>query len=84
MRRASALNRNVKNAKVLNVFSALRACRKGGARLELEEVVNDITGYLVPVIHNYGHGKKGICQHWGCCEEVCKIASTVYPIQSNL
>jgi len=41
-------------------------------------------GSRFPVIHNYGHCAKGIAQHWGCAEEVVKLAKQAFYLTPNL
>nr|CAB3236644.1 D-aspartate oxidase-like [Phallusia mammillata] len=62
----------------------IRPGRVGGARLEVEVVkVKESSGNL-PVVHNYGHGYRGIGQHWGCALDVAQIAVQVLGQGSKL
>lgn len=60
--------------------TGVRPARVGGSRLELETIQGN---KAVPVIHNYGHGSKGIMLHWGCAGDVVKMSLDLRP-KSNL
>jgi glycine/D-amino acid oxidase-like deaminating enzyme len=57
----------------------VRPHRRGGVRLEVEELSGDAGGRRKFVIHNYGHGGAGITLSWGCAsivaEHVAKLRS---------
>ncbi|XP_045621013.2 D-aspartate oxidase isoform X1 [Procambarus clarkii] len=63
---------SLKAAVVVQEWVGLRPCRKGGVRLEADQIKVD--SRTVPVVHNYGHGGCGITMFWGCASEVAHIA----------
>jgi len=67
MRRCSAIEKRLANAKVLREFVGLRPGR-AEVRLELERLANGGA-----VIHNYGHGSVGYTLSWGCAEDVVAL-----------
>ena len=68
MRRCSAIEKRLANAKVLQEFVGLRPGRDE-VRLELERRADGGA-----VIHNYGHGSVGYTLSWGCAEDVVALA----------
>ena len=68
LRRCSAIEKRLANAKVLREFVGLRPGR-AEPRLELERLADDSA-----VIHNYGHAAVGYTLSWGCAEEVVALA----------
>ncbi len=67
LRRCSAIEKRLANAKVLREFVGLRPGR-AEVRLELERLANGGA-----VIHNYGHGSVGYTLSWGCAEDVVAL-----------
>lgn len=51
----------------------LRPMRKGGIRVEAEEIYGS-SGRPVKVVHNYGHGGYGYQTSWGAAQEVARLA----------
>lgn len=78
----------LKEAKFLSSGVGIRPARIGGARLEVEmlKVGSNFQkiAKTLPIIHNYGHGPRGIAQHWGCALEVAGLASQVLSSTSKL
>lgn len=68
IRRTSAIESGIANAKVQREFAGLRPGR-AQVRLELEQRPSGQA-----VIHNYGHGSVGYTLSWGCAEAVAAIA----------
>lgn len=58
---------------VVGSWMGIRPRRKGGIRLEIERLNNDI------IIHNYGHGGSGVIMSWGTATEVASLAEEVGP-----
>ncbi|MFI4894456.1 MAG: FAD-dependent oxidoreductase [Phycisphaerales bacterium JB058] len=54
---------------ILRFVCGVRPCRKGGLRLEQDEVAHK------PIVHNYGHGGCGVTLGPGCAEEVVRLVS---------
>lgn len=52
--------------RILRFVSGLRPCRRGGVRIEREDVAGP--GASTLVIHNYGQGGCGVTIGWGCAE----------------
>jgi len=50
---------------VLRYVAGIRPYRRGGFRLESEELLDGRH-----LVHNYGHGGAGVTLSWGCAEEV--------------
>ncbi len=71
IRRTSAIESGIAEAKVRREFAGLRPGR-AHARLELEQRPSGNA-----VIHNYGHGSVGYTLSWGCAEEVTVLALNV-------
>lgn len=71
IRRTSAIESGIAEAKVRRGFTGLRPGRKQ-VRLELERRPSGKA-----VIHNYGHGSVGYTLSWGCAEEVTELALNV-------
>lgn len=69
MRRCSAIEKRLANAKLSREFVGLRPGR-AEVRLELERLANGGA-----VIHNYGHGSVGYTLSWGCAEDVVALAA---------
>ena len=77
LRRAEVGFPSVRQARVRKIDVGIRPARLGGPRIELEKK-------SVPIIHNYGHGSRGIAQHYSCSLKVCKLAEEVLTINSKL
>ena len=60
---------SISDASVIEKWVGIRPLRKGGTRLEKEELPTG-SGLL---IHCYGHGHYGVSLSWGCAEEVGNI-----------
>ena len=73
----------VRQAKVRKVDVGIRPGRIGGPRVELE-MKKIWSEKSIPVIHNYGHGPRGIAQHYGCALKVCQLASSLFKVKSFL
>ena len=83
LRRAEVGYPAVRRAKVRKVDVGIRPGRIGGPRVELE--MKKLSGNkVVPVIHNYGHGPRGIAQHYGCAMKVYKLAFSHFKTKSLL
>nr|XP_002123458.1 D-aspartate oxidase-like [Ciona intestinalis] len=72
LRRCEVFVPDVREAEVVAVDVGIRPARVGGPRVEVDPQLspNDRT----IVIHNYGHGSKGVAQHWGCALKVTALA----------
>nr|XP_039273198.1 D-aspartate oxidase-like [Styela clava] len=86
LRRCCALNPQIRNSEIIGESVGIRPGRYGGPRVELDrQTLRSSRGNdSVPIIHNYGHGAKGILQHWGCALEVVKLAESLTSIKSKL
>ncbi|XP_066942336.1 D-aspartate oxidase [Macrobrachium rosenbergii] len=63
---------SLKNCEVVKEWVGLRPCRKGGIRVDTDEIV--VKDRHIPVVHNYGHGGCGISTFWGCSKEAASLA----------
>ena len=84
LRRSAALCPRIRNWKIIGEGVAIRPGRLGGPRVELEYRKFRGQKKLLPIIHNYGHGGKGILQHWGCAKDVEKLAVEAMDRKSKL
>lgn len=64
--------RGVESLDVVNHWVGLRPCRKGGIRIEKEEVEGP-GGEKVVLVHNYGHGGTGYQSSWGCAMRAAEL-----------
>ncbi|XP_011407418.1 PREDICTED: D-aspartate oxidase-like [Amphimedon queenslandica] len=60
---------SISDASIIEKWVGIRPLRKGGTRLEKEELPHG-SGLLV---HCYGHGHFGVSLSWGCAEEIGNI-----------
>ena len=67
---------DVRQKNVRKIDVGIRPARIGGPRVELE-MLKLSRSKETPVIHNYGHGPRGIAQHYGCASKVCALALQV-------
>lgn len=84
LNRASALDPILKSAIILKVDVGIRPARYGGPRVEVQWFKRGNGKHEIPVIHNYGHGAKGILQHWGTAKEVSRLYNSTFVILSKL
>ncbi|MEM9374281.1 MAG: FAD-dependent oxidoreductase [Planctomycetota bacterium] len=56
---------------VLRFVGGVRPCRRGGLRIEAEQLGSDAGS--VTVVHNYGHGGCGVSIAFGAAEEVVRL-----------
>ncbi|XP_064084998.1 D-aspartate oxidase-like isoform X2 [Macrobrachium nipponense] len=63
---------SLKNCEVVKEWVGLRPCRKGGIRVDTEEIF--VKNRHIPVVHNYGHGGCGVSTFWGCSKEAASLA----------
>ncbi|CAL1527638.1 unnamed protein product [Lymnaea stagnalis] len=73
--RALGLFPQLKGAKVVEEWVGLRPSRKK-IRFE-QEILQDIQGRKLPVLHNYGHGGHGISLGWGSGLHAAKIVKDI-------
>lgn len=59
-----------------------RPWRKGGMRIEVDELTQD--GMRLPVVHAYGAGGRGYELSWGAAEEVCDLVDQSGRLQANV
>eukprot|EP00118_Oscarella_pearsei_P014503 m.124435 g.124435 ORF g.124435 m.124435 type:complete len:282 (+) comp37849_c0_seq9:591-1436(+) len=63
---------SLQKAPIVGEWVGLRPGRKSGPRVQLENFTCGDSS--IQVVHNYGHGGSGLTYHWGCAEEVTKLA----------
>jgi D-amino-acid oxidase len=68
LRRCVALVPELAGAPVVGEKVGLRPARRGGPRVEAEDVPGG------RIVHAYGHGGAGMTLSWGCADEVCALA----------
>ncbi|GMF43851.1 unnamed protein product [Phytophthora fragariaefolia] len=61
----------VRNSKIIGPAAGLRPGRTGGVRLETDLRPTKLGAI---VIHNYAHGGSGHTLHWGCAQDVVRLA----------
>ena len=69
LRRCAALEPELAGARVLGARVGLRPARRGGPRVEAEDLPGGGR-----VVHAYGHGGAGMTLSWGCADEVTTLA----------
>jgi D-amino-acid oxidase len=60
---------DLSDARVLRYVAGLRPFRRGGVRLEREELAGRL------VVHDYGHGGSGVTLSWGCADDVLALVA---------
>ena len=81
LRRAEVAIPAIRQMKVRKIDVGIRPGRIGGPRVELE-LLEVACNAKTPVIHNYGHGPRGIAQHYGCAMKVCRLALSHFGMRS--
>ncbi|XP_071949875.1 D-aspartate oxidase-like [Antedon mediterranea] len=51
--------------------------RPGRPTVRLERETINIDGNIVPIVHNYGHGGRGVSMSWGCAEDAAKLVQDI-------
>ncbi len=62
---------DLSDASILRMVAGIRPCRRGGLRIEAEQLGSDAGGKLV--VHNYGHGGCGVTIGLGTADEVVRL-----------
>ena len=81
LRRCEAFVPSIRRMPIIKVGVGIRPGRYGGHRIELGWVQSS-QGQTIPIIHNYGHGPKGIALHWGSALEALRLFEV--PIKRNV
>ena len=71
LKRCEGFVPDIRQAHIVKVDVGVRPGRLGGHRCEFGWVEDK--GKYVPIIHNYGHGPKGISLHWGSALEALRL-----------
>ncbi|CAK8671238.1 unnamed protein product [Clavelina lepadiformis] len=84
LRQAEAVSPALKAGEIRKVDVGIAPGRIGGPRVEVEFINAKGGNGKTPIIHNYGHGPRGIAQHWGCAQKVTELAAEYFKLSSNL